>query len=138
MPTYEYRCRACGHGFDIVQSFKDESLTICPACGGELRKVYGAPAISFKGSGFYATDSRRKAGSEGQNDSRKDAKKPDGSQAGSEGSKDPKESKNSKDPKAGGSSSSGGDAGGSGSSAPTKGDPSASSSKRQNERSKGS
>ena len=62
MPTYEYRCRACGHGFDIVQSFKDESLTICPACGGELRKVFAAPAISFKGSGFYATDSRRNAG----------------------------------------------------------------------------
>src|SRR3954469_25222385 len=78
MPTYEYRWRACGNGFDIVQSFKDESLTICPACGGELRKVYGAPAISFKGSGFYATDNRRKA-SEGSNDA-----KP------SEGSKDTK------------------------------------------------
>jgi putative FmdB family regulatory protein len=135
MPTYEYRCRACGHGFDIVQSFKDESLTICPACGGELRKVYGAPAISFKGSGFYATDSRRKAGSEGQNDSKKDAKKPDGSQADSTGSK---ESNGSKDSKAGGSSSSGGDAGGSGSSAPTKSDPSASGSKQKNEGSAGS
>lgn len=141
MPTYEYRCRACGHGFDIVQSFKDESLTICPACGGELRKVYGAPAISFKGSGFYATDSRRKAGSEGQNDSGTDAKKPDGSQADSKGSQadskgskaDSKGSKDSKDSKAGGSSSSGGDAGGSGSSAPTKSDPSASSSKQRNE-----
>ena len=124
MPTYEYRCRACGHGFDIVQSFKDESLTICPACGGELRKVYGAPAISFKGSGFYATDSRRKAGSEGQNDSRKDAKRPDGSQAESKGSKE------SKDSKADGSSSSGD---GGGSSAPTKSDSSASSSKQKNE-----
>jgi putative FmdB family regulatory protein len=59
MPTYEYLCRDCGHGFDIVQSFKDESLTICPACGGVLRKVFAAPAISFKGSGFYATDSRK-------------------------------------------------------------------------------
>jgi putative FmdB family regulatory protein len=77
MPTYEYRCRACGHGFDIVQSFKDESLTICPACGGELRKVYGAPAISFKGSGFYATDSRRKAPSSAEGS--KDANPSDGS-----------------------------------------------------------
>jgi putative FmdB family regulatory protein len=59
MPTYEYLCRDCGDGFDIVQSFKDESLTICPACGGVLRKVFAAPAISFKGSGFYATDSRK-------------------------------------------------------------------------------
>jgi putative FmdB family regulatory protein len=77
MPTYEYRCRACGHGFDIVQSFKDESLTICPACGGELRKVYGAPAISFKGSGFYATDSRKGSKKE-STESRREGSKTDG------------------------------------------------------------
>jgi putative FmdB family regulatory protein len=56
MPTYEYTCRACGHTFDIVQPMSDEPLTTCPECGGALRKVFGAPAISFKGSGFYATD----------------------------------------------------------------------------------
>ena len=60
MPTYEYVCRSCGHLFEIVQSMKDESLTECPVCGGELRKVFAAPAISFKGSGFYATDHRVK------------------------------------------------------------------------------
>ncbi len=63
MPTYEYVCRDCGHTFDIVQSMKDDSLTACPECGGELRKVFHAAAISFKGSGFYATDSRKKASS---------------------------------------------------------------------------
>ena len=56
MPTYEYVCRACGHLFEIVQSMRDDALTECPECGGELRKVFAPPAISFKGSGFYATD----------------------------------------------------------------------------------
>jgi putative FmdB family regulatory protein len=56
MPTYEYVCRACGHSFDIVQAMRDEALTRCPECGGELRKVFAPPAISFKGSGFYSND----------------------------------------------------------------------------------
>jgi putative FmdB family regulatory protein len=61
MPTYEYTCRDCGHTFDIVQSMWDEPLTMCPECGGSLRKVFAPPAISFKGSGFYATDHGKKA-----------------------------------------------------------------------------
>jgi putative FmdB family regulatory protein len=61
MPTYEYTCRDCGHTFDIVQSMLDEALTMCPECGGSLRKVFAAPAISFKGSGFYATDHGKKS-----------------------------------------------------------------------------
>jgi len=60
MPTYEYVCRSCGHVFEIVQAMADPSLTECPLCGGQLRKVFAAPAISFKGSGFYATDHREK------------------------------------------------------------------------------
>ena len=58
MPTYEYTCTACGHRLDAVQSFTDDPLTVCPECGGVLRKVYGAVGIAFKGSGFYKTDSR--------------------------------------------------------------------------------
>jgi len=61
MPTYEYRCRDCGHTFDIVQKMSDDPLTHCPECGGELRKVFTPPAISFKGSGFYATDHGKKS-----------------------------------------------------------------------------
>jgi putative FmdB family regulatory protein len=61
MPTYEYTCRDCGHTFDIVQSMWDEPLTMCPECGGSLRKVFSPPAISFKGSGFYATDHGKRA-----------------------------------------------------------------------------
>ena len=60
MPTYEYRCRACGHVFDIVQKMSEDPLTVCPECGGELRKVFAPPAIAFKGSGFYATDHGKK------------------------------------------------------------------------------
>ncbi|MFP5257037.1 MAG: FmdB family zinc ribbon protein [Acidimicrobiia bacterium] len=59
MPTYEYRCRECGHELEAVQAFTDDPLTTCPACGAEtLRKVFGSVGISFKGSGFYKTDSR--------------------------------------------------------------------------------
>jgi putative FmdB family regulatory protein len=61
MPTYEYACRDCGHTFDIVQKMTDEPLTVCPECGGPLRKVFAVPAIAFKGSGFYATDHGKKA-----------------------------------------------------------------------------
>jgi putative FmdB family regulatory protein len=60
MPTYEYRCKACGEDLEVVQSFTDDALTDCPACGaaGQLRKVFGSVGITFKGSGFYKTDSR--------------------------------------------------------------------------------
>src|SRR3712207_6464430 len=60
MPTYEYACKACGEHLEVVQSFKDDPLTVCPACSGELRKVFSPVGIAFKGSGFYKTDSRAK------------------------------------------------------------------------------
>ncbi len=58
MPTYEYACKQCGEHFEVVQSFSDESLTVCALCGGPLRKVFGSVGIVFKGSGFYKNDSR--------------------------------------------------------------------------------
>lgn len=58
MPTYSYRCADCGHAFDIHQAFTDDSLTVCPECGGTLRKVFGNIGVTFSGSGFYRTDSR--------------------------------------------------------------------------------
>ena len=58
MPTYDYRCKACGQELEVFQSFNDDPLTTCEACGGELRKLFGAPGIAFKGSGFYKNDSR--------------------------------------------------------------------------------
>lgn len=67
MPTYAYACTACDHRFDAVQSFSEDSLTICPECGGSLRKQYGSVGVTFNGSGFYRTDSRANAG-EGKKD----------------------------------------------------------------------
>jgi putative FmdB family regulatory protein len=59
VPTYEYRCKSCGHGLEVVQSFSDDPLTRCPACKKkQLKKVFGSIGITFKGSGFYKTDSR--------------------------------------------------------------------------------
>ena len=58
MPKYEYACKSCGERLEVVQKFTDDPLTECPACGGVLRKVFSAPSISFKGSGFYRTDNR--------------------------------------------------------------------------------
>ena len=58
MPTYQYACTACGEKLEVVQKFSDDPLTECPACRGTLRKVFGNIGITFKGSGFYKTDSR--------------------------------------------------------------------------------
>ena len=58
MPTYQYSCTDCGHFFEAVQSFSDDSLTVCPECEGKLRKVFNAVGVVFKGSGFYRNDSR--------------------------------------------------------------------------------
>jgi putative FmdB family regulatory protein len=65
MPTYEYACKDCAEHVEVVQSFKDDPLTECPACGGPLRKVFAPVGIVLKGSGFYKTDSRAAGGSKG-------------------------------------------------------------------------
>ncbi|WP_194421870.1 FmdB family zinc ribbon protein [Microbacterium abyssi] len=62
MPTYAYACTSCDHAFDAVQSFTDDALTLCPECGGSLRKQYGSIGVTFNGSGFYRTDSRSGGG----------------------------------------------------------------------------
>jgi putative FmdB family regulatory protein len=65
MPTYSYRCTECGEAFDIQQAFTDDTLTVCPNCGGALRKLFNTVGVTFNGSGFYRTDSRAKPPSEG-------------------------------------------------------------------------
>jgi putative FmdB family regulatory protein len=100
MPTYEYRCRNCGHTFDVVQAMSDEALTVCPVCGGELRKVFAPPAISFKGSGFYATDHGKKSTSGGEKPGEKPAASSESSDAGGSTKKDTKESSKPKEPSA--------------------------------------
>ena len=79
MPTYQYACTACGHAFEIVQSFSDEALQHCPVCDGRLRKVFSAVGVVFKGSGFYRTDSRAPAAEKGTASGAE--KKPDSSGA---------------------------------------------------------
>lgn len=60
MPTYQYRCTSCNTEVEVVQKFTDDPLTDCPECDGNLRKVFNAVGVVFKGSGFYATDNRSK------------------------------------------------------------------------------
>jgi putative FmdB family regulatory protein len=58
VPTYQYACTDCADRIEVVQKFTDDPLTVCPACGGKLRKIFSPVGIVFKGSGFYRTDSR--------------------------------------------------------------------------------
>ncbi len=60
MPLYEYACDACGHKYEKIQKFSDPLETVCPKCGGAVRKLMSSPAIQFKGSGFYITDYAKK------------------------------------------------------------------------------
>jgi putative FmdB family regulatory protein len=73
VPTYDYRCKSCGHELEVVQSFTDDALTTCEVCGGDLRKVFGSVGISFKGSGFYKNDSRT-SGTKGTDSGTSDTK----------------------------------------------------------------
>jgi putative FmdB family regulatory protein len=88
MPKYEYACKSCGEHIEVVQSFSDAPLTECPSCGGPLRKVFGAPGISFKGSGFYRTDNRKRRSEpkEAKSDSSTGSKAESGSSSSSSSS----------------------------------------------------
>ena len=63
MPLYEYRCDACGDLFEVMQKFSDEPLSVHEGCGGKLDRVLSAPALQFKGTGWYITDYARNGGS---------------------------------------------------------------------------
>lgn len=56
MPLYEYKCESCGELVEVIQKHSDPPYQHCPKCGGEMKKLMSAPAIQFKGSGFYKTD----------------------------------------------------------------------------------
>jgi putative FmdB family regulatory protein len=86
MPLYEYECKKCGHRFEKIQKFSDKMVKKCPECGGQVEQMISAPAVQFKGSGWYVTDYAKKTaaqGSTGSGDSdskeKKEGKsKPDG------------------------------------------------------------
>jgi putative FmdB family regulatory protein len=79
MPTYEYACTSCGHQIEVFQRFTEDPLTTCGVCGGALRKVFHPAGIVFKGSGFYATDSRKSGGTSGTKKESDGASKSEGS-----------------------------------------------------------
>src|SRR5258707_1251486 len=91
MPNYEYLCKNCGHRFEQIRKFSDKQLRKCPECGGVIEQVISAPAVQFKGSGWYVTDYAKKgAGSAGSSSS---------SSEGDSGTKEAKDSKDTKDAK---------------------------------------
>ena len=94
MPTYSYRCTECDNAFDIHQAFTDDTLTVCPVCGGKLRKVFSPVGVTFSGSGFYRTDSRAAAssspGSSSSGSSGSSGSSDSGSSSGSSASAAPK------------------------------------------------
>jgi putative FmdB family regulatory protein len=82
MPLYEYQCTKCGHRFERIQRFSDAMVKKCPECGGKVEQMISAPAVQFKGSGWYVTDyANRPAGgsaksesSDGKGESSKESK----------------------------------------------------------------
>jgi putative FmdB family regulatory protein len=91
MPNYEYLCENCGHRFEQIRKFSDKPLRKCPECGGIIEQVISAPAVQFKGSGWYVTDYAKKgAASAGSSSS---------SSEGDSGTKEAKDSKDTKDEK---------------------------------------
>jgi putative FmdB family regulatory protein len=83
MPTYEYECTSCGQHIEVFQRIVEDPLTTCGVCGGTLRKVFHPVGIVFKGSGFYATDSRsaKKDGDGGSSTASSDGAKSDKSKS---------------------------------------------------------
>jgi putative FmdB family regulatory protein len=72
VPLYEYQCQTCGR-FEVIRKFSDPPLVVCPTCGGEVQKLFSAPAIQFKGTGWYITDyARKSAGADGDKGAKKD------------------------------------------------------------------
>ncbi len=98
MPTYVYKCADCGHQFEAVQGFHDDPHDTCPDCGGKVRRVIGNVGVTFKGSGFYRTDSRTdkkkssSAGSEKKSDTSKTTASESSKPAAKESTSGPKPS----------------------------------------------
>ena len=90
MPNYEYLCKDCGHRFEQIRKFSDKSLRKCPECGGVIEQVISAPAVQFKGSGWYVTDYAKKGAASAESSS---------SSEGDSGAKDAKDSKDTKEAK---------------------------------------
>ncbi len=93
MPLYEYLCSDCGDTVEVIQKFSDEPLQTCPDCGGQMERLLSAPAIRFKGTGWYVTDYAGKNGGKSEGDSESKTEKK--SDAKGDSSKDSKTEKKS-------------------------------------------
>jgi len=91
MPNYEYLCKKCGHRFEQIRKFSDKQLRKCPECGGVIEQVISAPAVQFKGSGWYVTDYAKKGAESSASSS--------ASSESDSGTKETKDSKETKDTK---------------------------------------
>lgn len=98
MPNYEYLCKDCGHRFEQIRKFSDKQLRKCPECGGVIEQVISAPAVQFKGSGWYVTDYAKKGASSGSSSSSSPSEG-EGSSAELKEAKDSKDTKGSKETK---------------------------------------
>jgi putative FmdB family regulatory protein len=88
MPLYEYKCKKCGHQFEKIQKYSDRMVKKCPDCGGRVEQTITAPAVQFKGTGWYVTDYAKKStGLSSADGGNKDSKKEDKSKSDS-GSKE--------------------------------------------------
>ena len=82
MPLYEYECKKCHHRFEKIQKFSDRMVRKCPDCGGPVEQMISAPAVQFKGSGWYVTDYAKKSSAQSSADgSGKDSSKEDKSKS---------------------------------------------------------
>jgi len=95
MPNYEYLCTKCGHRFEQIRKFSDKPLRKCPECGGVIEQVISAPAVQFKGSGWYVTDYPKKGAGSGSS-SASSSSEADSSSAELKETKDSKDSKDTK------------------------------------------
>jgi len=86
MPLYEYQCDACGARFERIQKFSDAPVTVCPTCGGAVRKLISSPAIQFKGSGFYITDYAKPGSKDSEKSDKSDKTAPAAPAAAQDGS----------------------------------------------------
>jgi putative FmdB family regulatory protein len=73
MPLYEYECKKCGHRFERIQRFSDPMVKKCPECGGKVEQMISAPAVQFKGSGWYVTDYAKKGSGSSKSESHSDS-----------------------------------------------------------------
>ena len=96
MPLYEYQCKKCGHRFERIQRFSDPMVKKCPECGGKVEQVISAPAVQFKGSGWYVTDYAKKSGSASSAKSEAKSESESKSDSGKESGKDAGTKKESK------------------------------------------